>query len=169
MRHAFFAVLVLCAGASCNKAKKSKELDWHRTPLKQMTASTGGVQFEMSIPEDWAPRTPPDEGWEPPTGDAFKRPSVTIQNVSADMASSLESAISSAGAKPENIVRKDQHGEGYAITEAKEPTLIRATTFKRVGGTFLWCTASQANDDGIPVFTEARQVLQKICDSVTPK
>jgi hypothetical protein len=169
MRHAFITVLVLCAGASCNKAKQAKELDWHRTPLKQMTASSGGIQFEMSIPEDWVQRTPPDEGWGLPTGDAFKRPSVTIQNVSADMASSMESAISSAGAKPENIVRKDQRGEGYAITEAKEPTLIRATTFKRVGGTFLWCTASQANDDGIPVFTETKQVLQKICDSVTPK
>jgi hypothetical protein len=169
MRHAFIALVLLCAGASCNKAKKPKELDWHRTPLKLMTASSGGIQFEMSIPEDWVPRTPPDEGWGPPTGDAVKRPFVTIQNVSSDMASSMESAISSAGAKPENIIRKDKRGENYVITEAQEPTMIRATTFKRVGGTFLWCTASQANDDGIPVFTETRQVLQKICDSVTPK
>jgi hypothetical protein len=162
-------VLALVLVSACNKPKPAKELDWHRTPLKQMTSSAGGVQFEMSLPEDWEPRKPPDEGWGPVTGDAFKRPSVTIQNVSTDMASSLESAISAAGAKPENISRKEQKGDGYAITEAHEPTLIRATTFKRAGATFLWCTASQANDDGIPVFTETRQVLQKICDSVTVK
>src|SRR3954447_16700761 len=116
MRHALIAVLVLCAGASCNKAKKPKELDWHRTPLKQMTATSGGLQFEMAIPEDWVRRTAPDEGWAPTTGDAVKRPSVIVDNVSAEMASSLESAISSTGAKPENIVRKEQRGEGYAIT-----------------------------------------------------
>ena len=88
---------------------RTKKLDWHRTPLKQMTASkTGGVEFEMAIPETGCRAHAPDEGWGPTTGDPFKRPSVTIQNVSADMASSLESAISSAGAKPENVVRKDQ-------------------------------------------------------------
>ncbi len=169
MRHALIAVLALCAGASCNKAKQPKEVDWHRTPLKPMTASTGGIPFEMSIPDDWVARVAPDEGWAPATGDAVKRPFVTVQNVSADLATSLEAAISSAGAKPEDVVRKDRRGEGYAITEAKAPTLIRATTFKRVGATFLWCTASQANDDGIPMFTETQQVLQKICDSLTPK
>jgi hypothetical protein len=153
---------------SCGKTAQKQE-DWHRTPLKQMSSKTGGVEFDMAIPETWEPRDAPDEGWGPKTGDAFKRPSVTVQNVSADMASSLESAISAAGAKPENVVRKEAKNEGYAITEAKEPTLIRATTFKRTGNTFLWCTASQANDDGIPMFNETKSVLQKICDSVTPK
>jgi hypothetical protein len=162
-------VLALVLIASCNKAKKAKELDWHRTPLKQMTSSTGGVQFEMSIPEDWEPRKAPDEGWAPTTGDVAKRPSVTVQNVSVDMASSMESAISTIGAKPEYVIRKEQKGDGYAITDATEPMLIRASTFKRAGGSFLWCTASQSNEDGIPMFTETRQVLQKICDSVTPK
>lgn len=161
-------VVAMLLAASCGKTAQKQE-DWHRTPLKQMSSKTGGVEFDMTIPETWEPRDAPDEGWGPKTGDAFKRPSVTIQNVSGDLASSMESAISAAGAKPENVTRKEHKGENYAITEAKEPTLIRATTFKRTGNTFLWCTASQANDDGIPMFNETKQVLQKICDSVTPK
>ncbi|HET9992569.1 MAG TPA: hypothetical protein VFQ65_28745 [Kofleriaceae bacterium] len=154
--------------AGCGKTAQ-KQQDWHRTPLKQLSVKTGGVELDIAIPEDWEPRDAPDEGWGPKTGDPFKRPSVTVQNVSSDMASSLESAIAAAGAKPENVVRKVAKNEGYAITEAKEPSLIRATTFKRTGNTFLWCTAGQANDDGIPMFNETKQVLEKICDSVTPK
>jgi len=163
---AFLLAPALLVG--CGKTAQKQE-DWHRTPLKQMSAKAGGVELDMAIPENWEPRDAPDEGWGPKTGDPFKRPSVTLQNVSTDMASSLESAISTAGAKPENIVRKESKNEGYAITEAKEPTLIRATTFKRAGNSFVWCTASQANDDGIPMFSETKSVLQKICDSVTPK
>jgi len=161
-------VVAILLAASCGKTAQKQE-DWHHTPLKQMSAKTGGVEFEMAMPETWTPRAAPDEGWGPTTGDPFKRPSVTVQNVSTDMASSVESAIAAAGAKPENVVRKVAKAEGYAITEAKEPTLIRATTFKRTGNTFLWCTAAQANDDGIPMFNETKQVLEKICDSVTPK
>ena len=161
-------VVAIVLAAGCGKTAQ-KQQDWHRTPLKQMSAKTGGVEFDMAIPDNWEPRDAPDEGWGPKTGDPFKRPSVTVQNVSADMASSLESAVAAAGAKPENVVRKFAKNEGYAITEAKEPTLIRATTFKRTGNTFLWCTAGQANDDGIPMFNETKVVLEKICDSVTPK
>ncbi len=32
-----------------------------------------------------------------------------------------------------------------------------------------WCTAAQANDDGIPSFDETKKTLVKICDSMTAK
>ena len=161
-------IAVLLLGVGCGKAAQDKQVDWHRTPLKQLSTHTGGVDFEISIPEDWEPRKAPDEGWGLLKGDPMKRPSVTVQNVSADLASSLESAISAAGAESQFITRKETRADGYQITEAHDPRMIKATTFKRFGATFLWCTASQTNDAGIPQFAETKQVLQKICESVAP-
>ncbi len=158
----------LLLGLGCGKGAQNKQVDWHRTPLKQLSAHTGSVDFDISLPEDWEPRKAPDEGWGPAKGDPMKRPSVTVQNVSADLASSLESAISAAGASVEYLTRKETKADGYRITEAHDPRTIKATTFKRFGATFLWCTASQTNDDGIPQFAETEQALQKICDSVAP-
>ncbi|MFT3695466.1 MAG: hypothetical protein QM831_20190 [Kofleriaceae bacterium] len=167
MRTIVVAMLLL---AGCGKsAQKKQEEAWHRTPLKQMSATSGGVTYEMRIPEDWTPRQPPDEGWGPTKGTATKRPFVTIQNVSLSLASSLESAVSAAGAAPENVFKKEEKNDNYLVVEIKEPSMIKATTFKRAGNTFLWCTAEQHNDDGIPFFTETRQQLTRICDSVTPK
>jgi hypothetical protein len=161
-------IVVVLLGLGCGKGAHDKQEDWHRTPLAPRSARAGGVDFELALPQDWAPRSAPDEGWGPPTGVVMKRPFVTVQNVSADLASSLESAISSAGAQAEFITRKETRPDGYQITEAHDPRMIKATTFKRVGATFLWCTAAQTSDDSIPQFTATKQVLEKICDSVTP-
>ncbi|CAN5356376.1 hypothetical protein BH11MYX1_BH11MYX1_17980 [soil metagenome] len=161
-------IVVWLLELGCGKGAQKKQDDWHRTPLAQRSEHAGGVDFEIALPEDWAPRAAPDEGWGPTTGEPIKRPFVTVQNVSADLASSLESAISSAGAQAEFITRKETRADGYQISEAHDPRMIKATTFTRVGVSLLWCTASQTNDDGIPQFTETKQVLQKICDSVTP-
>ena len=158
----------MCVAAACGKSKTAPD-DWSKTAFKQIDASTGGVGYSIALPENWEPRKPPDEGWGAPTGDPFKRPSAHVSNVSADFASSLESAISAAGAKPENVVRKETKGGDFFITEVHEQTLIRATTFKKVGGSLLWCTATQANDDGIPSFEATKKALVKICDSVVPK
>ncbi len=161
-RFAMLVVLVACG-------KGAKVADWTRTPLTTIDATAGGVTYQITLPEDWVRRTPPDEGWEPPTGDPFKRPHANVQNVSADFASSLESAISAAGAKPETLTRKETKPDGFALTEVHGQTLIRATVFKKVGGSVLWCTADQANDDGLVAFDATKTALVKICDSVTPK
>lgn len=167
MRPIVVAILLL---AGCGKtAQKKQEEAWHRTPFSQISATSGGVTYEMRLPENWEPRKPPDEGWGPPKGEPSRRPFVTIQNVSSSLASSLDSAVSAAGATPETVFKKQEKDENYLVVEVKEPTMIKATTFKRAGNTFLWCTAEQHNDDGIPFFTETRQALTKICDSVTPK
>jgi hypothetical protein len=161
-------LVIVAVVAACSKGTKA-EHDWSRTNYKQVDASTGGVAFAITLPENWEPRKPPDDGWGPTTGDPFKRPFVTIANVSLDLATSLESAIAAAGAKPENVVRKEAKNGNYAITEVHDDKLIRVAVFRRVGGSFLWCTASQANDDGIPGFEHTKQALVKICDSLTPK
>jgi hypothetical protein len=161
-------LLAMLALAACGKGKHAAE-DWSKTATKTIDGSTGGVAFTIALPETWEPRKPPDEGWGPTTGDAFKRPYATVANVSLDLASSLESAISAAGAKPEQVVRKEAKDGGYAITEVHEQTLIRATTFKKVGGSFLWCTAAQADDAGIPSFDATKLALVKICDSLAAK
>jgi len=154
--------------AACGKAKKADE-DWSRTPFKTIDSSTGGVAFSLSIPDNWEARKPPDGGWGLATGEVSQRPSVTVQNVSQDLATSLESAIAAAGAKPENLVRKESKADGYHLTETHDETLIRATVFMKVGGSFLWCTASQANDRGIPGFEHTKQALVKVCESLSPK
>lgn len=164
-RHHLLALVVLVA---CGKARKPDE-DWSRTPFKTIDSSTGGVQFSLSVPENWEPRKPPEGGWGLETGEASQRPSVTVQNVSQDLATSLESAIVAAGAKPENVVRKEDKPNGYHLTETHDETLIRATVFLKVGGSFLWCTATQANDRGIPGFEHTKQALVKICESLVVK
>jgi len=165
MRNVLYAMLVL---AACGKSKQAAD-DWSKTATKTIDASTGGVTFSIALPETWEPRKPPDEGWGPVTGDQFKRPYATVSNVSVDFASSLESAISAAGAKPEQVVRKEAKDGNYAITEVHEQKMIRATTFKKVGGSYLWCTAAQANDDGIASFDATKIALVNICDSLAAK
>jgi hypothetical protein len=165
MRNLLYAMLVL---AACGKDKHVAD-DWSKTATRTIDGSTGGVAFSIALPDNWEPRKPPDEGWGPATGDQFKRPYATVSNVSLDLASSLESAISAAGAKPEQVVRKEAKDGGYAITEVHEQTMVRATTFKRVGGSFLWCTAAQANDDGLANFEATKKALVKICDSLVAK
>ena len=160
-------LVVVLALAACGKAKPAD--DWTKTPFKVLDASTGGVAYQISLPENWEPRKPPEEGWAPTTGDQFQRPSAAVSNVSLDLASSLESAIAAAGAKPENLTRKETKPDGYALTEIHDHSLIRVTRFEKVGGSYLWCTATQANDGGIPSFEKAKAALVKICDSVTPK
>ena len=160
-------LLVMFALVACGKGTKAE--DWTKTPTKPLDASTGGVQFQISIPENWEPRKPPDEGWGPTTGDQFRRPSVSVSNVSADLASSLESAIAASGSKPEQLTRKETKPDGYALTEVHNETLVHVTRFKKVGGSYLWCRAMQANDDGIPSFEATKAALVKICESVTPK
>src|SRR5258708_149639 len=104
MRTILFTVtLIILALPACGKGKPAAE-DWSKAALKQVDGSTGGVAYSIQLPETWEPRKPPDEGWGATTGDQFKRPHATLANVSADFASSIESAISAAGAKPENVV-----------------------------------------------------------------
>jgi hypothetical protein len=160
-------VLALLVAAACGKPKKAD--DWSKTPFKTIDASTGGVAFTISMPETWDKRTPPDEGWGPTTGDQFQRPYVTVSNVSLDLATSVESAIATAGAKPEQIVRKESRPDGYHLTEVHDETLIRASVFKKVGSSYLWCTAAQANDAGIASFEATKQALVKVCESLSPK
>src|SRR5882672_1045981 len=108
-RHLLVLVVFLLA---CGKARKPDE-DWSRTPFKTVDSSTGGVAFSLLLPENWEARKPPEGGWGLATGEASQRPSVTVQNVSQDLATSLESAIAAAGAKPENVVRKESKPDGY--------------------------------------------------------
>lgn len=158
-------MIVVVLGA-CGKS--SGGADWTKQPVKPFDGTVDTFKYQISLPGDWTPRQPPDDGWSAPTGDQFERPSVNVKMIS--LSGKLDDAIAMAGDKPERFVRKDQKPDGFSLTEVHNKGLIRATTFKKTGGDkYLWCTASQATNDGIPNFDAAKPALEAICDSIMLK
>jgi hypothetical protein len=142
---------------------------WTDVQLVKRDGKAGPIAYEISLPQDWGVRPPPDDGWQAPGFPQFRAPTVSVGKIST-IGKTVDDAILTAGGKAEQYVRKDQRPDGYALTEVHNETLCRVTRFAKAGsGDYLWCTASYANDDGIPRFADSRGKLEAICDSVKPK
>jgi hypothetical protein len=163
-------VLALLVVVACGKPGGGN--DWSAKPLNPVSGTAHGVAFKIQLPDGLQPdklgTSELGPAWEAASGDRFSSPSITVlfESIPAKTPDELAAEMTDGG-KAE-VARKEAVTGGLAVTvQSAKHGMVRARVLKFVGDKALECTASQANNDGLPSFDATKSWLEKICMSLT--
>jgi hypothetical protein len=146
--------------------------DWTAKKQVAQELTVEGVAFTIDIPEglprgdrdtvDWNDTSPGSEGL----------PKVFTSVMEVSRVPDLDKAkyFGTLDARAKQWVRAEQRPDGFALTTIEpDKSHVEVITYKQAGDQYIKCKALQTAEGALPKFDKTREMLEAICESVTPK
>lgn len=147
--------------------------DWSSKKLAAQTGEVDGLAFTIQVPEG-LPRNPRNQAdWETDEPAHMFHPKVYTSTIPINRIKDAEAAKYNAtlDARTKTWVREESKDGSWALTMAEpDKSRIEVITYKAANDElYIKCKAVQFTGEGpLPSYAKTRQMLEAVCDSLTP-